>query len=144
MVRVGVVKSQHDGGSGTVWFDSEATTELPMINHRSILRALIGSNGQLSFFIEGQPPGGCNPRGSLSVLSHWQAQGHFLEAVTVALARFNLSITSRSEARHRERTTPISESFLRSMAASAAPSRSLGRRKGRMSVTRGGVASLSW
>lgn len=37
--------------SGTVWFDDEATIELPMINHRSILRASIGSNGQPDEFL---------------------------------------------------------------------------------------------
>lgn len=117
--------------SGTVWFDDEATIELPMINHRSILRASIGSNGQLvSFFIEGQPMGGCGPRGSVSVLSCGGVQGHFLAAAAVALARFNLSISRRSEATHRERTAPISKSFLRSMAASAAPSRSLAEGRG--------------
>jgi len=52
---------------------------------------------------------------------------HFLAAVT--RARFNLSISCRSEAEHLERTAPISESFLRSMAASAAPSKSLKRRE---------------
>lgn len=45
--------------------------------------------------------------------------------VAVVRARFSLSISSRSEAEHRERTAAISDSFLRSMAASAAPSRSL-------------------
>lgn len=52
---------------------------------------------------------------------------HFLAAV--ALARFSLSISSRSEVEHLERTAPISDSLLRSMAASAAPSRSLTRRE---------------
>lgn len=53
---------------------------------------------------------------------------HFLAAE--ALARFNLSISSRSEAEHLDRTAPISESFLRSIAASAAPSRSLAEEEG--------------
>lgn len=48
---------------------------------------------------------------------------HFLAAED--LARFNLSISRWSEVEHLERTAPISDSFLRSMAASAAPSRSL-------------------
>lgn len=43
----------------------------------------------------------------------------------LVLARFSLSIKRRSEAEHLERTIPISDSFLRSIAASAAPSRSL-------------------
>lgn len=50
-------------------------------------------------------------------------EDHFL--VAEVLARFNLSINTRSEAEHLERTTPISDSFLRSIATSAAPSRSL-------------------
>lgn len=55
---------------------------------------------------------------------------HFLNLhnyflTVLVLARFSLSIKRRSEAEHLERTTPISDSFLRSMAASAAPSRSL-------------------
>ncbi len=50
-------------------------------------------------------------------------EDHFL--AVEALARFNLSISRRSEAGHLERTAPISVSFLRSIAASAAPSRSL-------------------
>lgn len=54
-------------------------------------------------------------------------KGHFL--ATEALARFNLSINERSEAEHLERTATISDSFLCSMAASAAPSRSLTRRE---------------
>lgn len=53
-------------------------------------------------------------------------EDHFLAAVH--LARFSLSINSRSDAEHLERTTPISDSLLRSIAASAAPSRSLTRR----------------
>lgn len=48
---------------------------------------------------------------------------HFL--AVAARARFNLSISRRSEAVHLERTAPISDSFFRSMAASAAPSKSL-------------------
>lgn len=48
---------------------------------------------------------------------------HFLAAV--ARARFSLSTSRRSEAEHLERTAPISDSLRRSMAASAAPSRSL-------------------
>lgn len=54
-------------------------------------------------------------------------EDHFL--VVDALARFNLSINTRSEAEHLERTAPISDSFLRSIAASAAPSRSLATRE---------------
>lgn len=60
--------------------------------------------------------------GLLTVHTLW-VEDHFLAAV--ALARFNLSTSRRSEAEHLDRTAPISESFLRSMAASAAPSRSL-------------------
>lgn len=56
-----------------------------------------------------------------SVDTFWQ--DHFL--ATEALARFNFSIIRRSAAEHLERTAPISDSFLRSIAESAAPSRSL-------------------
>lgn len=48
-------------------------------------------------------------------------EDHFLAVE----ARFNLSINRRSAAEHLERTVAISESFFLSMAASAAPSRSL-------------------
>lgn len=54
-----------------------------------------------------------------------RCQDYFL--TVLVLARFSLSIKRRSEAEHLERTTPISASFLRSIAASAAPSRSLGK-----------------
>lgn len=59
---------------------------------------------------------------AVSVHRLW-VEDHFL--AVEALARFNLSISRRSEAEHLERTAPISDSFLRSIAASAAPSRSL-------------------
>lgn len=53
-----------------------------------------------------------------------QTRARYFFTVLV-LARFSLSIKRRSEAEHLERTIPISDSFLRSIAASAAPSRSL-------------------
>lgn len=59
---------------------------------------------------------------AVSVHTLWM-EDHFL--AVEALALFNLSINKRSEAEHLERTAPNSDSFLRSIAASAAPSRSL-------------------
>lgn len=77
---------------------------------------------------------------AVSVHELW-VEDHFL-AVN-ALARFNLSINRRSEAEHLERTTPISDSFLRSIAASAAPSRSLmGREEGDQSHEWLGITCL--
>jgi len=73
-------------------------------------------------------------------------EDHFLAAHV--LPRFNLSINRRSEAEHLERTTPISDSFFLSMAASAAPSRSLiGREELSGGVSSGdvtGAVSLTW
>lgn len=72
-----------------------------------------------------------------SVCAYTVMVDHFLAAE--ALARFNLSISSRSEAEHLDRTAPISESFLRSIAASAAPSRSLAEEEGWFTTMTGDV-----
>lgn len=61
----------------------------------------------------------------------------------LVLARFSLSIKRRSEAEHLERTIPISDSFLRSIAASAAPSRSLVKYKKEKLPKEGGATSLT-
>lgn len=68
-------------------------------------------------------------------------EGYFF--TVLVLARFSLSIKRRSEAAHLERTIPISASFLRSIAASAAPSRSLVKHKREKWPKERGATSLT-
>lgn len=75
------------------------------------------------------------------VLVEEMCRNYFL--IVLLLARFSLSIKRRSEAEHLERTTPISDSFLRSMAASAAPSRSLEKDNLKLLAKRWGVTWLT-
>lgn len=83
------------------------------------VRSQPGSNGHLGVFFAANV--GNDAHAVLKLATEQTLPSYFL----TVLARFSLSIKRRSEAEHLERTTPISDSFLRSMAASAAPSRSL-------------------